>query len=222
MGLFIFPARWFDGLCRALLGDEFVLPPSLRELAAKAEPGWATFASAKLSTSNGCQDHTVLPYATSPLVRRGKQSLTARKTKLVAALQSLTHARRCRVHRFPHSTYRDDAYAPLHEAGWREEGTNLGKTKADYFSRSVWTTQISLNRLVKFGCARTRLRDRCDVATPMRANRFARQAIRCNSRLPYTPGFVGWVERSETHHRGNDEFRFATRPEARDAVYTAP
>ena len=24
-----FPAQWFDGLCRALPGDEFVLPPSL-------------------------------------------------------------------------------------------------------------------------------------------------------------------------------------------------
>ncbi len=58
-----FPAQWFDGLCRALPGDEFVLPPSLRELVAKLEPGWATFASAKLDTSNGCQDHTVLPYA---------------------------------------------------------------------------------------------------------------------------------------------------------------
>jgi hypothetical protein len=33
----------------------------------------------------------------------------------------LPRARRRRVHRFPHSTYRDDAYAPLHEAGWCEE-----------------------------------------------------------------------------------------------------
>src|SRR6266536_3608177 len=28
-------------------------------------PGWAGFASAQLDTSNGCQDHTVLPYANS-------------------------------------------------------------------------------------------------------------------------------------------------------------
>jgi len=27
-----FPAQWFDGLCRALPGDEFVLPPSPRGL----------------------------------------------------------------------------------------------------------------------------------------------------------------------------------------------
>jgi hypothetical protein len=33
-----FPAQWFDGLCRALPGDEFLLPPSLRRLAAKVDP----------------------------------------------------------------------------------------------------------------------------------------------------------------------------------------
>jgi hypothetical protein len=77
-----FPAQWFDDLCRALPGDEFVLPPSLRELTARV-----ALASAKLSTSNGCQDHTVLPYATSPLVRRGKRSLTAK-----AALRFLSRA----------------------------------------------------------------------------------------------------------------------------------
>src|SRR5258705_13461638 len=44
-----FPAQWFDGLCRALLGDEFVLPPSLRELAAKVEPGWVPSPSQSLT-----------------------------------------------------------------------------------------------------------------------------------------------------------------------------
>jgi hypothetical protein len=44
-------------------------------------------ASAKLNTSNGCQDHTVLPYAATSLVLRRKQSLTAK-----AALRSLSHA----------------------------------------------------------------------------------------------------------------------------------
>ena len=40
---------------------------------------------------------------------------------------------RHRVHRIPHSTYRDDAYAPLHEAGWREDGTDLGEMRSDMF-----------------------------------------------------------------------------------------
>jgi len=33
-----FPAQWFDGLCRALPGDEFLLPPSLREFAGIIDP----------------------------------------------------------------------------------------------------------------------------------------------------------------------------------------
>ena len=41
---------------------------------------------------------------------------------------------RFRVHRSPHSTYRDDAYAPLHEAGWREHGADLGEMRSDIFS----------------------------------------------------------------------------------------
>src|SRR6266567_3527857 len=43
-----FPAQWFDGLCRALPGDEFILSPSLAGLTAKSAPGWADFASAQL------------------------------------------------------------------------------------------------------------------------------------------------------------------------------
>src|SRR5712664_942221 len=81
---------------------------------------------------------------TAPLVLRG---LIAHSTRLPC---NRSRARRCRAHRIPHSTYRDDAYAPLHEAGWREEDTDFEKGKADYFSRPIWTTQITLNRLAKF------------------------------------------------------------------------
>jgi hypothetical protein len=62
----------------------------------------------------------------------------------------LSRAQRRCVHRSPHSTYRDDAYAPLHEAGWREEGTVFGEWKADYFWWAIWTTQIALKWLAKF------------------------------------------------------------------------
>jgi hypothetical protein len=57
-----FPAQWFYGLCRALPGDEFVLSPSLADQGL-AEPGWARKNICELGTSNGCRDHTVLPYA---------------------------------------------------------------------------------------------------------------------------------------------------------------
>jgi hypothetical protein len=38
-----------------------------------------------------------------------------------------------------------------------------GFDKAEYFSRNDWTTQISLNRLTKFVCARTLF---CAPVTP--------------------------------------------------------
>ena len=46
----------------------------------------------QLDTSNGCQDHTVLPYASAPFVLRAVRSLTDK--------QPCDHARvrRCRVH----------------------------------------------------------------------------------------------------------------------------
>src|SRR6266702_4851297 len=39
-------------------------------------PGWAGFASAQLDISNGCQDHTVLPYANSVVRPARCRSLT--------------------------------------------------------------------------------------------------------------------------------------------------
>jgi hypothetical protein len=63
-----FPAQWLYGLCRALPGDEFLLSPSPRELEGSSAPGRVDTAFARLDTSNGCQDHTVLPYAASPVV----------------------------------------------------------------------------------------------------------------------------------------------------------
>ena len=62
----------------------------------------------------------------------------------------MPRAQRYRVHRNPHSTYRDDAYAPLHEAGWREEEADLRKMRSGIFLARIWTTQIALNWLLKF------------------------------------------------------------------------
>jgi len=57
----------FNGLFRALLGDEFVLPPSsANERSAKARLGSQDLR--QLDTSNGCQDHTALPSASAPFV----------------------------------------------------------------------------------------------------------------------------------------------------------
>ena len=59
-----FPARWFYGLCRALPGDEFLLPPSLTDWRLIESPVGPDNLH-QLDTSNGCQDHTVLPSAAS-------------------------------------------------------------------------------------------------------------------------------------------------------------
>src|SRR6266700_795413 len=39
-------------------------------------PGWAIADLRRLDTSNGCQDHTLLPSATMPLVSPARESLT--------------------------------------------------------------------------------------------------------------------------------------------------
>jgi hypothetical protein len=60
-----------------------------------------------LDISNGCQDHTVLPYATSAV-------RPARRKPLTSSTSPCDHLarRRCRVHRIP-SRVRDDREAPL-------------------------------------------------------------------------------------------------------------
>jgi len=56
------PRNGFNGLFRALPGDEFLLSPSSVDLSAHRNPVGLAYIH-KLDTSNGCQDHTALPYA---------------------------------------------------------------------------------------------------------------------------------------------------------------
>ena len=66
-----FPARWLDGLCRALPGAELSFwPPSPRELMMLSARLGSHTPPQKLDRSNDGQDHTVLPYAHSPFRRR--------------------------------------------------------------------------------------------------------------------------------------------------------
>jgi hypothetical protein len=61
-----FPAQWLYGLCRALPGDEFVLSPSSADMADRTRLDRLRLR--RLDISNGCRDHTVLPYASAPFV----------------------------------------------------------------------------------------------------------------------------------------------------------
>jgi hypothetical protein len=69
-------------------------------------PGWVDFASAQLDTSNGCRNHTVLPYALAPFVlRAGHRSRETRPA-------TPPRADAKRVHRIL-AHVRDDARPPL-------------------------------------------------------------------------------------------------------------
>src|SRR6266404_5201535 len=60
--------QWFYGLFRALPGDEFVLSPSSADMACLSPVGPTCLR--EFNTSNGCQNHTALPYANSAVRQR--------------------------------------------------------------------------------------------------------------------------------------------------------
>jgi hypothetical protein len=97
----------------------------------------------QLGTSNGCRDHTVLPYADSAV-------RPARRVSLTSSISPRDHLarQRCRVHRIPSRVRDDSRSAPLAGKG-RGELVELicPATKAEYFSQRGWTTQISLESL---------------------------------------------------------------------------
>ena len=68
-----------------------------RRISGFARPGRVRKDLRRFSTSNGCQNHTLLPYASAPFVWRAVASLTG-PTDLPC---DDDRARRCRVHRIP-------------------------------------------------------------------------------------------------------------------------
>jgi hypothetical protein len=88
----------------------------------------------------------------------GPHGLAVRKFTFVRVIRSRLRA--LAAHRFPHSTYRDDAYVPLHEAGWAEDATDLGAAQSGLFFAGdldrgddvEWTGEISFEAQVIFNC----------------------------------------------------------------------
>jgi hypothetical protein len=107
-----FPAQWLYGLCRALPGDEFVLSPSSADQWF-CETRLGSKNLRQLDTSNGCQDHTVLPYASAPFVLRAvaRSRETALRTFARPTLPRPPH---------PAPTFVTMANAPLLGPGWGE------------------------------------------------------------------------------------------------------
>ena len=60
-----FPAQWFDGVCRALPGDEFLFVTVALRIDDAVRPVGLAASFATLGCSNDSRDHTVLPYASS-------------------------------------------------------------------------------------------------------------------------------------------------------------
>jgi hypothetical protein len=143
-----FPAQWFDGLCRALPGDEFVLPPSPANWRL-ASPGWALQTSAGLTPATGAR--TTRFYRTQQRLRLARQ-------------RSLTENPPCDPHRapalsrpsHPRPNVRDDRDTPLLRAGIRcVLGLICGAREGNSFFAQDWTGQISLKRLRNFLFARS-------------------------------------------------------------------
>ena len=96
----------------------------------------------RLDTSNGCQDHTVLPSALAPFVCAPQ---IAHEVQL--ALRLPMRARRCRVHRIP-PRVRDDRDTPLCGVRTGRAGrADLPDSEAVYFCGQDWTGQITLKSL---------------------------------------------------------------------------
>src|ERR1700730_12829427 len=83
-----------------------VLPPSSADMFL-SKPGRVDLNSANLTPASGCQDHTILPYAATSLVR-----MLLITHRLITRPPIPSRARRCRVHRTP-SRVRDDRDTPL-------------------------------------------------------------------------------------------------------------
>jgi hypothetical protein len=122
-------------LIRDLPGAEFLWPPSPRELRDTSDPGRAERASARLSINNGCQDHTISPSATLPLVLHAFSTAH----ELLRPATSCAHDTVAST--APRLTFRDDTRVTplLLRRDGKSTAINFWKTEAQYFSRGGWT-----------------------------------------------------------------------------------
>ncbi len=112
-----FPAQWFDGLRRALPGDEFLLAPSPCELTDAVDPVEPTTAFASLGCSNDSRDHALWPYAwiTSFVRAPHHRSRRAIRPATVSAPDAIS------VHRNPAHDHGDGRPPLFIGPGWRRE-----------------------------------------------------------------------------------------------------
>jgi hypothetical protein len=104
----------------------------------------------RLDTSNGCQDHTLLPSASAPFVLR---ALIAHGE---TALRSV-HAHDAAASTASHPNVRDDREPPLFSGGGMAEARHIFlENRSEIFLRLGLDRQIALNPLTKSDFTRTR------------------------------------------------------------------
>jgi Co/Zn/Cd efflux system component len=120
-----------------------------RRIGGLAGPGWADKTSARLDTSNGCQDHTASSSAIMPFVLRASIAHEVSSTRPAIGQR----ARHTAAHHIP-PRVRDDRDTPL---VWDETARSTpliwGVRKQVYFCGMDWTGQITLKWLRKLVCA---------------------------------------------------------------------
>ena len=94
----------------------------------------------RLDTSNGCQDHTFLPFASAPFV-----SAPADRSRDTPALRLPSRDDTARVHRIPPDV-RDDRETPLVRAGQRDYDSDLRKEKSGIFFRKGLDSDVRNER----------------------------------------------------------------------------
>ena len=149
-----FPARWFYGLCRDLPGAEFLWPPSPTDWRSIEGPVGPDNLH-QLDTSNGCQDHTVLPSAASSRqpprpARMLPEEVSAKAFKrrsssrrpIAHGITALRPLARPTLPRPPYSepNVRDDRDTPLWRAGTGGVvGLIWGRREQVFFCCEGWT-----------------------------------------------------------------------------------
>lgn len=138
-----FPAQWSYGLCRALRRRIRLVTVAY---GLRFRQTWSGQQNLRgLGTSNGCRDHTVLPYAEPSFVLRAMESLTV---DAALRLRRRADALASTASRPAFVTTRDPPLCRNETA--RTKAVIWLKCEVNYLSLQVWTGHISLESLDNF------------------------------------------------------------------------
>ena len=154
----------------ALPGDEFLFVTVASRIERLHVPGRAAKTSARLDTSNGCQDHTTSPPAIMPLVSRASDR--SRISSIRPAIKDCAHDTVAST--ASHPNVRDDRDTPL----VRDETASVisliwGGREAEYFCAGDSTENSNTQVICPSGARVARRRARKDRAMGKRLG-FAR------------------------------------------------